>query len=370
MRLLFVKLRRRTVRTLITVAGIWTFISTLCVGRSQVVRASEKLRAVLLAPAQLTTTQLLHFKNSKFNSVVLYLSEEDSVQATRAATERVRSAGMDLYYWIEIGRNPTLADAHPEWMASLQGHPEWRRRFPNLRPAAQGEVVKNYPWVPVFYREAFDAHLRRVARLLSKHPTPKGILLNDLQGAPSACGCGNRLCRWTADYGPIQTATLLPHDAAAKFVTEVQRVAPAAKIIPVWTTECEEEDKQGECAGVGCFSGACWREWTKQLMPLAERTESVAVLLTYKALNRDLPRYVTVSGWVTRALAAFGEMTTKREGRAISAARLIAVLQGWEVTEEEQRAQIARSEESNTAGYILALTKIAQDWEPRIVKLR
>ena len=41
--------------------------------------------------------------------------------------------------------------------------------------------------------------------------TPLGRrFLNDLQAAPSACGCGNTFCRWTPDYGPIRTATELP----------------------------------------------------------------------------------------------------------------------------------------------------------------
>src|SRR5688572_3733224 len=249
LRELLVKLRRRSFRCLMT--AILVLVSTLSayVAGSKGEEGTEKLRAVLLAHAQLTPEQLRHFKENKFNSVVLYLSEEDSVQATGAAAGFLRSAGMDLYYWIEVGRNPVLAEAHPEWMASLQGHPEWRRLFPQLRMAAAGEVVKNYPWVPVLYQEAFDAHLKRVARLLLGRPVPKGVFLNDLQGAPSACGCGNDLCRWTADYGPIQTATRLAADASAKFVTEVQSLAPAAKIIPVWTTECEEEDMHNKCAG-------------------------------------------------------------------------------------------------------------------------
>ena len=56
---------------------------------------------------------------------------------------------------------------------------------------ADDEVVKTYPWVPVLSREGFDAQLARVRKLLDGLPRPAGVFLNDLQAAPSACGCGH-----------------------------------------------------------------------------------------------------------------------------------------------------------------------------------
>jgi hypothetical protein len=158
-------------------------------------------------------------------------------------------------------------------------------------------------------------------------------------------------------------------DAAARFAGEVQKLAPRAKVIPVWTTECEELDQPDACAGVGCFAGACWREFTAQFAPVADRFNFVAVLTLYRVLNRDLPRYASTGGWIKHALLSFAEMPPRREGRPVSPDRLIPVLQGWDVTEEERKAQIARSDETGTAGYILALTQIDQGWEPRLVKL-
>lgn len=331
---------------------------------------SERLRGVLLSPAQAVPNRLENLKKDAVNSVVLPLAETESAESIRAASEHVRRAAMDLYYWIEIGRNPSVADAHPAWMASLQGHSEWRRHFPSVRNPSENEVFKTYPWVPILYREAFEAHLKRVETLLKFQPAPKGIFLNDLQGAPSACGCGNDLCRWTSDYGPIRTATRLPMDAAARFVVEVQKFHPAAKVIPVWATECEELDRGSACAGVGCFSGACWKVWTAQLMPLIEKAERIAVLLPYKSLDRDLPRYGSPAGWVSHALRLFREMPPRREGRAIPADRLIAVLQGWGLTPAEHRAQIEHSDQAGSAGHILAVAPIDQSWEPRIVRYR
>lgn len=327
-------------------------------------------RALLVSVDRVDPERLREWRRNDYNTIALEISGEKASQITRAAAEQVRSAGFSLYFWFEIGRNSRLADAHPEWMASLQGHSEWRRYFSKLRTPAEGEVVKNYPWVPVLYRESFNSHLERVRMMLERLPAPDGILLNDLQGPPSACGCGNLLCRWTADYGPIVTATRLPSDAAARFVSAVRALRPGARVIPIWTTECEEADKVQLCAGVGCFAGACWKEFTTQLMPLANEAEQIGVLLTFRGMGRDLARYGLQGGWVRQAFFSFQEMPPKRGGRAVATNRLIAVLQGWDVTPEEQKAQINRCSDAGAGGFIMALERIEQGWEPRIIALK
>lgn len=291
------------------------------------------------------------------------------MKQSQAAARRIRDAGLDLYYWIEIARNPTLADAHPEWMASLQTHTEWRRHFPNFPKLGTNQVAKTYPWVPVLYAETFDVHLRRVGDLLQKLPSAKGIFLNDLQGAPSACGCGNPFCRWTTDYGPLRTATRLPNDAAAKFVVSVGKIMPEARVIPVWTTECAEHDgsKGAACDGVGCFTGRCWKDYNAQLGPLAEVSRQIGVLLPFRDFEPNLSRTGPSGEWQNYALNSFTEILPKREGRAIATNRLIAVLQGWAVSRAEQEAQIRHAQESGTAGYIMALAKIEQSWKPRLM---
>ncbi len=327
---------------------------------------AASINGVLLTAAQASPQRLRSLKKQGANAVVLSLSNEQSSQE-RAAAERILKSGLRLYYWVEVGRNNALADEHPEWMASLQGHPEWRRFFPDLRRPGDGEVVKNYPWVPVVYQESFNAHLRRVGKLLKQQPEPSGVFLNDLQSAPSACGCGNSFCRWTPDYGPIKTATRLGDDAAARFVLAVQAFIPKSQIIPVWTTECEEHDQADRCAGVPCYPNTCWKEYSKQLMPLARDVQQLAALVPYKAFDRDQPRYGPTAGWVKSAIRSFAEMPPKREGQAISANRIIAILQGWDVSDEEVKAQIARSAEAGSAGYVVSLTRIEQSWAPRIV---
>jgi len=323
----------------------------------------------LVTAAQASSARLRDLKHEGYQAAVLDLAAEPA-STDNAAARRIRKAGLDLYYWVEIAHNPSLADVHPEWMASIQTHPEWRRFFPTLPQPATNEVVKTYPWVPVGYQETFSVHLDRVRHLLKANPAPEGVFLNDLQAAPSACGCGHHLCRWTPDYGPITTATRLGNDAAARFVAEIKKVVPTARVIPVWTTECEQGDAEGLCAGVGCFRGACWREFTAQLTPLAREADTIAALLTYKDLQRDLPRYGPTAGWLTQAIGSFSEMPRRYGAAPVSANRIIAVLQGWDVTAEQIKDQIARSKEAGVAGYVLSLTKLDQSWQPRIFDTR
>ncbi len=315
-------------------------------------------------------SSVVTWRNDSFQ-VVLALNDAPSADrdTQSAAARQLMEAGFDAEYWIEIAYCPSFAVAHPEWMCSLQGHDEWRRLFPDLKKPAADEVTKNYPWVPILYQESFAAHLDRVAALLADLPTPKRIWLNDLQGGPSACGCGHRLCRWTADYGPIRTATPLGDDAAAKFVNAIQEKYPAAEIMPVWTTECEAEDEHKSCGGVGCFEGICWQAYTRQLMHLKKVAPRIGVQCFYKALERDLPRYGETAGWIQFTLQSFQTMPPQRDGRAISAGRLIAVIQGWDVNDAERDAQIKMAEHTGAAGYLLATFAIPHDWQPQSHKI-
>ena len=123
-----------------------------------------------------------------------------------------------------------------------------------------------------------------------------------------------------------------------------------------------------QCAGVHCFTGTCWYEYTKQLMPLASTCDKLAVLTPFRAFGRDDQRYGARAGWVRHALDSFADMPPKRNGSAIPANRLIAVLQGWDVSREDEEAQVQRVGEAGASGYVVSRMKIDQGWEPRIVK--
>ena len=332
--------------------------------------ASAEWRGALLTAEMVTAERLSSLRDDGYAAVVLAVSRAD--MGEKNAIVKVEKSGLELHYWIEVGRSPELADAHPLWMASLQGHDEWRRfhkTFP--RPKAD-ETVKCYPWVPVFYFEAFDAHLARIEKLLGELPPAKAIYLNDLQGAPSACGCGNPVCRWTTDYGPIVTATKLGDDAAAKFVAAVRKLAPSeTKVVPIWVTECEAHDKDNDklCAGVGCYEGICWKAYARQLAPLAAENNTIGALLLYKEFGQDGPHYKERALWIRHAIEhGFAEQPAKQKSPAIKAARIVAVVQGWNVTDAELAAQIEQAKQAGAGGTIVALARIDQSWSPKIVR--
>ena len=106
--------------------------------------------------------------------IVVLLDEGTSADAYEAASTAAASAEMDLYYWIEIARNKRLADAHPRWIASLGMHDDWLARYPAVKKPKKGEVAKAYPWVPIGYAEAFQAHLRAWTNCSSGFPTRIG----------------------------------------------------------------------------------------------------------------------------------------------------------------------------------------------------
>jgi hypothetical protein len=327
--------------------------------------AASELKAALLSAEQVSAEKLRDLMAEGYNAAALLLSESNA-PAQLAAAREIQKAKLTLYYWIEIARNSVLADAHPEWIASIQTHPEYRRFFPQLAQPRTNEVVKNYPWVPVLYEQTFPVHLERVRQLLATKPVPAGIFLNDLQGAPSACGCGHPLCRWTTDYGPLKTATRLPNDSAAKFVAAVRALAPQANIIPVWATECEENDAQTLCGGVGCFKGTCWREFTAQLKPVSDASPTIGALLLYKTFKRDSPEYHPPAGWIRDALNLFSKMPLRYQTTGVPTSRIVPVLQGWDVNPQQIAEQLREVGKAGAAGTVVAFTPIDQGWEPRI----
>lgn len=337
------------------------------------VRAAEPsvlFRAVLLEARQFDEARAATLRFADFNAVLLHIEDDrkSSRQDIIAAYETAQRHQLPCSYWIEVARCPTLADERPELMASLQGHPEWRRFFPQVPEPRDDEVVKTYPWVPVISHEGFDAQLARIKKLLDGLPKPDGLFLNDLQGAPSACGCGHPLCRWTTDYGPKRSTAKLGPDAAARFVAAVSKAARIPQVIPVWATECEAHDKQTLCAGVGCYEGLCWKEFAKQLAPLADRREPLALLLPFRAFERDLPIYPDRAGWIREAVELMRTQPVRHRGTPVPPDRLIAVLQGWDVSHRELMAQIAQAQLAGVRGFVVSQVAIDQSWEPRILK--
>jgi hypothetical protein len=331
-------------------------------------------RGALVRVSDVTVERLGELQKQGIQAIVLLLPDTaaDDEQNEQGAAELVLAEGLELNYWLDVGRCVSLAEQHPEWMASLQTHDEWRRLFPETRQPDSDEVAKTYPWVPILSREPFAAQLERTKRALLDLPRPSRIYLNHLQGAPSACGCGNTLCRWTSDYGKKRTTTPLGDDAAALFVRALKKVVSGAEIVPVWTTECEERDghPDGQCAGVGCFDGICWKAWTRQLMPISDECPNIAALALYKSMQRDDPYYGTRAAWVGEVVKFFSSMPSKEQQPGVAAERLTVVLQGWDVTADELQSQIQVAGNSQAGGYIIDYTRLDQGWQPKIINWR
>ena len=196
---------------------------------------------------------------------------------------------------------------------------------PTYAALEDGEVAKAWPWTPIAYRAAFDAHLSRIKRLLERVPAEyRGLLLNDLQGGPSSCGCGNLQCRWAIDYGVPATTEKLPGvDVAARFVAEVGKLAPNKTIVPVWTTECEVHDmapgkraeaefSTGYCGDVDCFDN-CRDRFAEQWAALhATHPGPTGILVLHKEFQRDRTEYGAAARWITRAVDYLDQQKIER----------------------------------------------------------
>jgi hypothetical protein len=340
----------------------------------------KQFEAVLVGPDAVVGEKVAAWKREGFRAVVVLLKEQDKKALLEKVARATAAHSLDLYFWIEVGRSPALAREHPEWMASLGMHGDWRKRFPRARPLEKGEVAKAWPWVPISYQEGYDAQLARVKKLLERLPPGyRGLLLNDLQGGPASCGCGNLQCRWAVDYGVPSTGTKRAGpDAAARFVREIGKAAKGKEVIPVWVTECAQEDlapeKQrprggwstGLCGAVNCFD-TCRKKFAEQWSALhATHRGPTGVLLLHRELQRDRKEYGGPGGWITQAMKYLNEQTAKPFPRE----RLWLVVQGYDVSAKEEVAARRAAARLQPGVVLVARSRIDQSYAPRIVKVK
>jgi hypothetical protein len=336
---------------------------------------------VLVEAEKVTPAAVSQWRQERFKAVAIVLDEQTSEARYRELARHISEGGLDLYYWIEVAWNRKLAAAHPRWMAALGSHEDWQKHFKNFPEPGIDEVVKAFPWVPISYREAFDAHMARIEQLLKRAPPGwRGLLLNDLQAGPSSCGCGNLQCRWAVDYFVRPTATKVEgDDVAARFVAEVRKRAGDKTVIPVWTTECEEVDlpadkHQGKpgtglCGTVGCATGACPDVFTRQWSALASGHDSPLCLLAlHTAFQRTAKEFGGGPGWVTNAIAYLNTTLSAHGSQTVPSARL------WVVVEDAGNVEGVTARELATkagvGGVIVARAKIDQTYEPRIISAK
>lgn len=343
-------------------------------------RLRQPLSAVIVEPEAVNSQQTAIWRRDGYQAAALVLDDLHDAMAYRNAAQALADAGLDLYYWIEVARNAKLAEAHPEWMASLGMHGDWHKRFPKAPLPKSGEAAKAYPWLPIGYRQAYEAHLARIGELLTRAEGDyRGLLLNDLQGGPASCGCGNLQCRWAIDYGVASTAAKLPgDDVAARFVADVRKLAPRKQVTPVWLTECEDRDlpadrrpqgrSTGYCGGVGCSQGTCPQAFTKQWNALVgDHGGPVALLALCKELGRDGPEYGEAAGWIAEAVDYLDKTPQQQGGKKLPHERLWLVVQGYDLPDESVAAARQAAAKTGAGAVFVALTRIDQSYEPRVV---
>jgi hypothetical protein len=327
------------------------------------------VRGILVRPERVTPEFLAVWKAKGATAVVVPL-DEATKRAWETTAKTVEGAGMALWPWVEVGRNPAMADAHPDWMAAPGGHhDDWRRRFPDAPQKRPDAVIKAWPWVPIGYAPAFDAHRARLKELLGNVPGAwAGAFLNDLQAGPSSCGCGNDQCRWALDYGTPSTAAKTPgDDDAARIVAELVERHPAKAIVPVWVTECEPVDLPdakggtGLCGGVRCATGDCWPRYVRAWNPLVKATSGLVALGLWPETFRRDPAH-----WIETDLALFQK--PPQDGTSLAPEKTIAIVQAWDRPDAAADAILDRMNRS-ASGSVLALDPIDQSWAPRAVPI-
>jgi hypothetical protein len=340
--------------------------------------AAAPSQFVIVNPDDVNPKTVADWKREGFKAVVLNLDERFDATTYADASRTAAANAVDVYYWIEVGRNPRFAAEHPEWMASLGMHDDWRKQFPKVRQREKDEVVKAWPWTPIAYRDAFDAHVARIERLLARVPgTHSGLLLNDLQGGPSSCGCGNLQCRWAIDYGVPATAKKLDgHDIAARFIAKVAALAPGKQVIPVWTTECELHDmalaKQhpptwstGFCGDVDCLDN-CFAKFTEQWNALQHSQRGpVALLALHKEFRRNRHEYGAASGWIKHVV----RYIDRKEIRSPTDNKHWVVIQGFGVEANEEMAARRAAAQAVLDAVLVARIHIDQSYDPRLIRV-
>ncbi|MBI1839919.1 MAG: hypothetical protein HYR88_03580 [Verrucomicrobia bacterium] len=337
------------------------------------------IEIVLVDAKAATSAAVAEWKKEGFKGVAIVLDDQTSEADYREPIRRVSEAGLDHYYWIEVGRNPTMATKNPRWMAALGAHQDWQTRFPKFPEPSVGEVAKAFLWVPIVYQEAFDAHLARIDQLLKRAPGGwRGLLLNDLQGGPSSCGCGNIQCRWAVDYYMPPTATKIAgDDVAARFVSEVRKRVGDKSVIPIWTTECEDVDlpsdkhdglpSTGLCGTVGCGKSACPEAFANQWSALQQAQNGPTGLLTVHAsLQRTRPEFGGGPGWLTNSIGYLNRTLLARGGKAFPSRQLWAVVDGTQKAEEAAARKIGAA--AGVGAVIVARVKIDQSYEPKAIR--
>ncbi len=315
---------------------------------------------------------------ARAETLVLDLAVENALLQSIVAS--ARELGVAVWGWVEVGRDPVAASAHPEWMHAPQHH-EWLQAFPDYRAQGGTHPALVSDWICVNNRAAFEYALERVKTLVQNAPALDGLLLNDIQGPPAGCGCGNILCRsW--DNSPGDKIAPTPYTNPDILFSEVfwracadalaahpEKPIPRNDVVPILCGECEigitmgaafsPDTELGNCRGILC-SSVCslhyWPAMVRAFSPERDGPASVGMLTPYRLFDRDLPLYGPPAAWIQASLAHYHACEPT--------ARLTAVIQGWNVTAEEIEAQTAQAIAGAADGLLILEEPLDQSYRP------
>src|SRR5215212_4539685 len=72
-------------------------------------KSARVFEGLIIDPAAVAASEVDGWKKDGFDSVVLVLDERFEAAVYQNAAKTITANGLDLYYWIEVGRNPTFA---------------------------------------------------------------------------------------------------------------------------------------------------------------------------------------------------------------------------------------------------------------------
>ena len=79
-------------------------------------------RAWLIDADDLATLDADELNRQHVQELILSIQQAPDAQQV-VDVKRYQESGISIWYWIEVARDAELATSHPEWMASIQGHP-------------------------------------------------------------------------------------------------------------------------------------------------------------------------------------------------------------------------------------------------------
>lgn len=354
-------------------AGAVGFVAALSTAITRPPRAPTPSigRAFLDEPRALAARDLAELRDAGFGSLVVDLSDLDDPQdldrePPRASIvdsilEAASAAGLEVDYWIEIGRDPVAAAANAAWL-----------HRPHKTVFYGGEPVAISDWVCINNKEVFEYEIARVTRILGRVPSAdvRNVFLNDLLGAPEGCGCGNALCRmWDGSLGEKialgDGPAAFGDDPVAplQFTEEVERRFPTLAVIPVITEECEAGVTHAGVVdaettlGYGrmlCSYPDALESYPRLIHMLASRP-AVALLTLDRTFGRDHPAFGEPGAWIGAALDRYREYDARQS--------LWVVIEGWELGAASVDDRLRAAEAHGAAGAIVAGRRIDQAWE-------